>query len=215
MWQKLKEISFTKHEIYIDYNPPPLNIGAYNTLVTHLNSMENLAKLSILSEERFPMQSFKLLEHKRSITHLNFSCLAIDNETVKTIGTFCNLKEIKIYSAYFQSKSLESWLGLKQLESITLDSCSELTELAIDYLSQITTLKKLCFCNRNVKDKGALKLVSLKKLEYLDLSYSLITSSVIEPIFKSCRKLKTFIVRGCKNIHTENMKEDFKRKITI
>lgn len=89
-----------------------------------------------------------------------------------------------------EGKNLRHLSKLQSLANLRLSACKGVMDDDIDWISQMKNLTHLHVGNTSVTSSGIAKLVSLKHLEELVVSASLVNEPGVQAVIKACPKVK-------------------------
>lgn len=164
----------------------------------HIQNFKNLRSLSLKSNRKITMKCFDVIKKFRLLSSLDFSFCwelfsgnietiklqplkaletlylsntIVNDEALKTIIVFKNLKRLNISLNRVTEKGIKDLKKLEKLEYLSLHSCGEINDIILKHVSDMRSLKKLeLSCNDTITSKGIKYLKDLKNLNILDIS---------------------------------------------
>ncbi len=141
------------------------------------------------------------IEHLAGLTELEELYLAetlVDDETVGLIAKFPKLKKLRLSRTSVGDAALAELKNCKFLEELDFSENSVITDVGMESLGAITSLKKLNLWRVQISDTGAMALAPLTNLQWLNLDNTKLSDAGL-PTLKNMTQL-TFLHIGSTQI---------------
>jgi Leucine-rich repeat (LRR) protein len=141
-------------------------------------------------------EGLKTIQYFPELKILEIENANITNKGLWILKKLKNLQILKVKNCTISDEGLSYMMHLKNMEELDLSN-TQISDKGMEVLASLTNLKELTLTECKISDKGLLALKSLKKLETLDLRKTEITEAGLKTLI-SFEELRSIDLRGSK-----------------